>query len=78
MTTKHIRTGEIVFSLVYGAEAIIPVDICMPTLRTWEIEQEQNATQLLLTQVSRRRGDGKLRYTLPLTSNKSKPPITKK
>jgi len=29
--------GEIPFSLAYGMEAIIPIDMYMPTLRTKEI-----------------------------------------
>jgi len=45
-TTKRIRTGEIPFSLAYGIEAIIPVDVCMPTLRTEGVEWDQNTTQL--------------------------------
>jgi len=35
-TTKRVPTGEIPFSLVYGTEAIILVDISMPTLRVEE------------------------------------------
>ena len=31
-TNKHILTGETPFSLAYGIEAIIPLDIYMPTL----------------------------------------------
>lgn len=33
-TTKRKATGETPFSLAYGSEAIIPVEIGMPTLRT--------------------------------------------
>ena len=32
-TTKRVPTGEMPFSLAYGMEVIIPVDISMPTLR---------------------------------------------
>jgi len=49
-TTKRILTGETPFSLSYEMEAIISVDICMPTLRTEEIEWDQNAAQLRLAQ----------------------------
>jgi len=30
--TKRVPTGKIPFSLAYGTEAIIPVDISIPTL----------------------------------------------
>jgi len=43
MTTKRIPSGETLFSLVYRTEAIIPIDICMPTLRAQEIDLNQNA-----------------------------------
>ena len=48
--TKRVLIGEIPFFLAYGTEAIIPVDICMPTLRTEEIEEDQNADQIWLVQ----------------------------
>jgi len=41
-------TGETLFSLAYRTEAIIPVDVYMQTLRTEEIDWDQNATQLRL------------------------------
>jgi len=49
-TTKRIPTDEISFSLAYGAEAIIPVDVSMPTFRTEGVEWDQNAAQLRLAQ----------------------------
>ena len=76
-TTKRIPTGETLFLLAYGTEAIILIDICMPTLRTGEIEPDQNAIQLRLTQ-DQKRDDEKLRYALPPTSNKSRPLIIRK
>jgi len=45
-TTKRVPMGETPFSLAYGMKAIIPVDICMPTLHTTEIDQSQNVIQL--------------------------------
>ena len=45
-TTKRIPTDETLFSLEYGTEAIISVDI----LRMERIERHQNAIQLRLTQ----------------------------
>jgi len=50
MTTKRVLTRKIPFSLAYGMEAIIPVDICMPTLHIGEIDQDQSAIQLCLAQ----------------------------
>jgi len=44
-TTKHILAGETPFSLTYGTKAIIPVDICMPTFHTEEIDRDQNASK---------------------------------
>jgi len=43
-TNKHIPTGETPFSLAYGTEAIIPLDIYMPTLWT----EESIGTRMLL------------------------------
>ena len=50
------------FSLAYGMEAILPVKICMPTLRTTEIDQSQNAIQLGLAQdqSEERRGEAQI------------------
>jgi len=38
--------GDTQFSFAYGMEAIIPVDICMPTLQTTGIDQSQNVIKL--------------------------------
>ena len=48
--TKRISMGEISFSLAYETETIIPVEICMPTLLTEEIQWELDAAQLRLAQ----------------------------
>ena len=50
MTTRGVPTGETPFLLAYRTKAIIPVDICIPTLRTGEINQVQNAIQLCFAQ----------------------------
>ena len=42
--------GETPFSLAYETKTIIHVDICMPMLRTTEIDQLQNTIQLGLVQ----------------------------
>ncbi|GKE01182.1 reverse transcriptase domain-containing protein [Tanacetum coccineum] len=34
--------GDTPFSLTYGTEAVIPAEICMPTLRTTEIDMVKN------------------------------------
>ena len=49
-TIKCNSTSETSFSLVYGMEAIIPVNIYMPTLHTNGIEWDQNVGQLCLAQ----------------------------
>jgi len=49
-TTKHIPTGDTLFSLAYGTEAIISVDIYMPTFWTEEVGWDQNIAQLRLGQ----------------------------
>ena len=50
MTTKHVSTEKTPFSLAYGAEATIPTDINMPTLRVEGVVPDQNDTlpQLML------------------------------
>ena len=48
-TTKRSSTGETLFAMVYGTEAVIPTEIGLPTLRTSiadKLEVKQN--QLLL------------------------------
>jgi len=41
-TTKRVPTGEIPFSLAYGTEAIIPVNVSMPTLHVEGVDRDQN------------------------------------
>jgi len=43
MTNKRVLTGETPFSLAYGMEAIIPVDISMPTLREGVVPDQNDA-----------------------------------
>ena len=47
--TKHVSTGETLFSLAYGTKVIIPVDIYISMLRTG-VEWDQNVTQFRLAQ----------------------------
>ena len=47
-TTKRVPTGETLFSLAYGIEAIIPVGVYMPMLRIEEVSWDQNVAQLRL------------------------------
>jgi len=49
-TTKHVPTSETPFSMAYGTEAIIPVDVYMPTLWTERVGWDQNIAQLRLPQ----------------------------
>ncbi|GJY95020.1 reverse transcriptase domain-containing protein [Tanacetum coccineum] len=41
-TMINSSNGETPFSLTYGTEAVIPVDIGMPTLRTTEVDMIKN------------------------------------
>lgn len=41
-TTPHSSTGETPFRLTYGAEAVIPVEIGEPSLRTDRFNEEEN------------------------------------
>ncbi|XP_071688332.1 uncharacterized protein [Rutidosis leptorrhynchoides] len=45
-TTLKRSTGETPFSLVYGTEAIIPVEICVPTQRIMAFDIEANSEAL--------------------------------
>jgi len=47
-TNKRVPTRETPFSLAYGTETIIPVDISMPTFQVEGVDQDQNNAQLLL------------------------------
>ena len=46
-TTSRIPTGEMPYSLLYGTELVIPVEIGMPTFRTLNFTKE-NKTRLRL------------------------------
>ena len=41
-TTPRRSTGEIPFSMSYGAEAVIPIETAFPTLRTQSINSSNN------------------------------------
>ncbi|XP_025618967.1 uncharacterized protein [Arachis hypogaea] len=41
-TTMHSTTGETPFKLVYGSEALIPIEVGIPTLRTELYDEQQN------------------------------------
>ena len=45
--TRRTPTSETPFSLAYGTEAVISVEIGMPTLKTKAFEQESNDQQLM-------------------------------
>ncbi|XP_070049792.1 uncharacterized protein [Nicotiana tomentosiformis] len=41
-------TGETPFFLVYGAEALIPVEVGEPTLRYFQVDEESNNESMLI------------------------------
>jgi ribonuclease HI len=45
-TTPRSSTGETPFSLTYGVEAVIPLEVGLPTLRSEEYDQENNELML--------------------------------
>ncbi len=48
-TTPRRSTGESPFTLTYGSEAIIPLEVGLPTIRTQAFEQEDNERSLQLS-----------------------------
>ena len=55
-TTSRIPTGETPYSMVYGTESVIPVEIGMPSFRTSNFDKDSN--------------DGELRLNLDLLEEK--------
>ena len=45
-TTSRSSTRETPFSLTYGVEAVIPLEVGLPTLRSEEYDQENNELML--------------------------------
>ena len=45
-TTHRRLTGETPFALAYGVEAVIPLEVGLPTIRTTEFDAEQNENNL--------------------------------
>ena len=45
-TTPHRSTGETLFSMTYEAEAVIPLEISFPTLRTNSFSSSDNNEHL--------------------------------
>jgi hypothetical protein len=45
-TTPQSSTGQTPFSLTYGVEAVIPLEVGLPTLRSEEYDQENNDLML--------------------------------
>jgi len=62
-TTHKIATGHTPFSLAYGSEAMIPVELAVPTHRRIHFNQEQNEWLLLeaLDQLNEKRQEAELR-----------------
>ncbi|GFY89059.1 hypothetical protein Acr_06g0009990 [Actinidia rufa] len=47
-TTSQIPTGETPYSMVFGTESVIPVEIGMPSFRTSNFDKESNEAELRL------------------------------
>ncbi|XP_019266928.1 PREDICTED: uncharacterized protein LOC109244321 [Nicotiana attenuata] len=47
-TTAKSSTGETPFSLMYGAEALIPMEVGEPTLRYFQADEESNNEAMLI------------------------------
>ena len=63
-TTNRVSTGETPFSLAYETEVIIPVDICMPTLRVGVIPDQNNTLpRLMLDHSEERHQQAQIRIT---------------
>uniref|UniRef100_A0A2N9GX46 Uncharacterized protein n=1 Tax=Fagus sylvatica TaxID=28930 RepID=A0A2N9GX46_FAGSY len=45
-TTRRRSTGETPFALAYGVEAVIPLEVGLPTTRTTEFDVEENESSL--------------------------------
>uniref|UniRef100_A0A2N9IVW5 RNA-directed DNA polymerase n=1 Tax=Fagus sylvatica TaxID=28930 RepID=A0A2N9IVW5_FAGSY len=45
-TTKRRSTGETPFALAYGVEAVIPLEVGLPTTRTTEFDVDENESSL--------------------------------
>ena len=45
-TTVRKSTGETPFALAYGVEAVIPLEVGIPTTRTTDFEMETNKENL--------------------------------
>ena len=46
--TSRISTGEMPFSMVYGTESVIPMEIGMPSFKISNFDKENNETELRL------------------------------
>uniref|UniRef100_A0A2N9F3Z9 Uncharacterized protein n=1 Tax=Fagus sylvatica TaxID=28930 RepID=A0A2N9F3Z9_FAGSY len=64
-TTHRRSTGETPFALAYGVEAVIPLEVGLPTTRTTEFDAEQNEDNLRkdLNLVEERRDMAAIRLT---------------
>uniref|UniRef100_A0A2N9HMF9 RNA-directed DNA polymerase n=1 Tax=Fagus sylvatica TaxID=28930 RepID=A0A2N9HMF9_FAGSY len=64
-TTHRRSTGETPFALAYGVEAVIPLEVGLPTTRTTEFDAEQNEDNLRkdLDLVEERRDMAAIRLT---------------
>uniref|UniRef100_A0A2N9GKE8 Uncharacterized protein n=1 Tax=Fagus sylvatica TaxID=28930 RepID=A0A2N9GKE8_FAGSY len=65
-TTRRRSTGETPFALAYGVEAVIPLEVGLPTTRTTEFDVEENESSLRkdLNLVEERRDIATIRLAL--------------
>ena len=65
-TTTKGATGETPFFMVYGAEAVLPIELVEPTLRVMLYKEDDNweAMKLALDFLPERRGNAALRHKI--------------
>ncbi|GKA11727.1 hypothetical protein Tco_0691273 [Tanacetum coccineum] len=75
--------GDTPFSLTYGTEVVISVEICMPTIRTSEVDLVQNneALEINLDHLEERREEAAIREAkrkdIKVKKSKNKPKPTR-
>ena len=65
-TTAKGATGETHFFMVYGAEAVLPIELYEPTLRVMLYNEEENweAMKLALDFLPEKRGNASIRHEI--------------
>ncbi|GFS37177.1 hypothetical protein Acr_00g0050430 [Actinidia rufa] len=70
-TTSRIPTGETPYSMVFGTESVIPVEIGMPSFRTSNFDEESNEAELRLNLDLLEEKEKRPNYAKQLTNAKS-------